>query len=376
MFHYGQDIGYAIKKLVPVFISMAERLVGDKDSIHISFTSLSGDGQGERLYGCNNLLAFDPATRDTRDHAFIEEYVRSHGIDVVFGFDQPVWRPWYKAVRRGGVRRIISYQGAPMSSLNRGIKLWLKRAEILFTAGSPDHFIFESIAMAETAYRGRGISRKKTSVVYTGVDPVRFSPANGCSSYVHDTFNIPRDRKIIYYSGHMEERKGVAVLIHAAKHLYDSEARRNFHFLILGNQAGQEQRYLDMLGGGGAKDHVTFGGYRDDVEQILPSCYAGAIASTGWDSFPMSSLEIAACGLPLIISRLQGCVETVTHGETGFLFNTGDYKELACRIIELLDNTALRNRLGENARQRILSRFTLQQQVENLVGVMTSVSSG
>jgi glycosyltransferase involved in cell wall biosynthesis len=99
---------------------------------------------------------------------------------------------------------------------------------------------------------------------------------------VHDIFTIPADRKIIYYSGHMEERKGVAVLMHAARDLYDRHGRRDFHFLILGNREGEEQRFLDMLKDTGAWDHVTFGGYRKDFEQILPGCYLGAIASTGW----------------------------------------------------------------------------------------------
>lgn len=88
----------------------------------------------------------------------------------------------------------------------------------------------------------------------------------------------------------------------------------------------------------------------------------------------MSSLEIAACGLPLVASRLQGLIETVEHGVTGYLFKTGDYQELASRLAELLDAPSLRNRLGENARRRILTNFTLQKQMVNLVDIVNAVA--
>ena len=227
--------------------------------------------------------------------------------------------------------------------------------------------------MAETAYRGRGIPFKKTSIVPLGVNEHDFRPEDGSTSHPHDAFGIPTDRKIIYYSGHMEERKGVSVLVRTAMDLYDKYDLRNYHFLILGNREGEEQQYLDMLVDTSAREHVTFGGYRDDVEKIIPGCYLGAIASTGWDSFTMSSLEIASCGLPLLVSRLQGLVETVQEGETGYTFTPGDHVELASLIAGLLADPDRRDRMGANARQRILSGYTKEQQIDNLVDVMHQI---
>ena len=128
-----------------------------------------------------------------------------------------------------------------------------------------------------------------------------------------------------------------------------------------------------MLDDTDAREHVTFGGYYKGVEKIIPSCYIGAIASTGWDSFTMSSLEIASCGLPLLVSRLQGLVETVEEGKTGYTFTPGDHAELAGRIGGLLDDQAQRDRMGASARQRILCGYTKQQQIDHLVDVMKRV---
>ena len=302
-------------------------------------------------------------------------HIRKHNIDTIFVFDQPVWSPAYKYLRKAGVRNIVSYWGAPISSINTGIRLLFKKLDVLFTSGSPDHYIFESNAMAKTAFMGRGIPKSKVSVIYMGVDTEKYKPVAGKREYAHEMFNIPHARQIVYYSGHMEERKGVDVLMKAAKHLYDYCGRRDFHFLILGNKNNEEQQYLRMLGESGACGHVTFGGYRKDVNKILPACNIGVIASTGWDSFTMSALEIASSGLPLLVSDLQGLVETIDNGMTGYLFKPGDYEELSEKIITLIENEELQRMMGDKARERILAGFTEQKQIKKLISLLNMVAA-
>lgn len=374
MFHCSINTGYAIARLAQVFAEMACTLVGTKENIHLSFIDTEYPAGESGLEEYENIIKFDPSSKSRVQIKSIKEYIMRNDIDVVFGFDQPVWQPSYRHLRSAGIRKIISYQGAPMSSLNSGLLLILKRLEVLLTPGSPDHYIFESFAMAETAYKGRGIPRSRTSVVYPGVDTDRFTPHASDSYYAHDAFNIPRGRKIIYYSGHMEERKGISVLIKAALDLADMDERDDFHFLILGNREGEEKRYLDMLVDSRAASHFTFGGYRNDIEKILPCCHVGAIASIGWDSFTISSLEIAACGLPLLVSDLQGLAETVDDGETGYLFEPGNHAALAEHIVTLLDNPEQMAMMGKNARNRILSGYTREMHIERLINVMKTVA--
>ena len=73
---------------------------------------------------------------------------------------------------------------------------------------------------------------------------------------IHLTYQ--KIRKILFYSGHMETRKGVGVLVNAAKYLYNQHNKRDFHFLILGNKGGEEKQYMEMLADEGARNHVTF----------------------------------------------------------------------------------------------------------------------
>jgi glycosyltransferase involved in cell wall biosynthesis len=267
----------------------------------------------------------------------------------------------------------VSYWGAPMSSPNSGIRLFLKRLEVALTRHKPDHFIFESRAMADAAVNGRGVPARIVSVIPTGVDTDRFRPDLRDCEYAHQAFRIPRDRKIVFYSGHMEERKGVHVVIEAATELVRNRGRRDLHFLLLGNRDGQERQFAPLYVGTEAEEHVTFGGYRLDIDRILRSCYTGVIASTGWDSFPMSSLEMASSGLPLVASKLQGIVEGIEDGTTGYLFTPGDRIALADRIGQLADDDALRARMGVAARDWIMANFSRQLQVERLVNTMTEL---
>ena len=374
-FHCKSNAGYAMNTLLPVFIEMANKLVKSDNDIHVSFTKLNGSNCDNTPNYCNNFIEFDPATNEKSELLEIEKYVKKNNIDVVFGFDQPVSRPSYKYLRRGGVKKIISYWGAPMSSINTGLKLKLKQLQVALTLNSPDHYIFESEAMAQSAYLGRGIPKNKVSIAYLGVNTEKFKPTNTENFYSHEAFNIAKDRRILFYSGHMETRKGVGVLVNAAKHLYNHHNKRDFHFLILGNRGDEDKQYLEMLTDDGARDHVTFGGYRNDIEKIIPACYLGIIASTGWDSFTMSSLEMASSGLPLLVSNLQGLAETIDEGKTGHTFEPGKHIELSELIFSMLNNYEIRNHMGKNARKRILSKFTVQIQIERLVTLVMQTTT-
>ncbi|MCK5394568.1 MAG: glycosyltransferase family 4 protein, partial [Gammaproteobacteria bacterium] len=277
-----------------------------------------------------------------------------------------------KALKKGGVKKIISYWGAPMSSLNSGIKLFLKRLQVSFTRFKPDHFIFESYGMQKTATHGRGIAIGNASVVRLGIDASKFSE-NKSKSYVYSQLTIPEQRKIVFYAGHMEKRKGVDVIVKAAALLINDRAREDVHFLICGNRNNEEKVFDEYYKGTAAEDYITFGGYRDDIPDLMPGCYVAVIASTGWDSFPRSSLEMAAAGLPLLVSDLAGLNETVVQDETGLLFKTADAADLADNIASLLDAPERRESLSNKAVKRVNEEFTLDIQKQKLIQVIKQV---
>ncbi len=374
-FHCRSNTGYAIGRLERVFLEAARRVTGRDSEIHFAYPDMSAGHPTSLPPDFSRVLTFDSKRSDVEHQRSIEEYVRLHNIRIALGFDQPVRCPGYAPLRRGGVRTLVSYWGAPMGSLNHGLKLALKRLDVALSRNGPDHYIFESIAMRRTAIEGRGVPQSKTSVTYLGVDPEQFRPPERADWYAHDLFKIPRDRRIVYYSGHMEPRKGVHILVKAIVDLICRRGLTNTHLVLLGDQDGEAAPFDSLYKGTPAEGHITFGGYRDDVPRILAGAYVGAIASTGWDSFTMSSVEMAAFGIPLVVSRLPGLDEAVEDGTTGFLFPVGDHLALADRLAQLIDDPVLRQRMSSASRQRALDRFTIAGQINSLASKITEVDT-
>ena len=366
MIGYEIDIGFAIGRLVTVFHEMALRLTGDERRVHFSFARIGAARSNVLPAGFGNLLEFDTRKPTPEAVERLTKYLREHAIDCVFALDLSVNADYLSAVRQAGVRSVVSYWGAPMSSLNSGLKLLLKRLEVRWLRRArPDHFIFESRAMQQFAVEGRGVPAAQTSVIYTGVDAVKFRPDPAGAALVYQRFNIPPERRIIVYMGHLHQRKGVHVLMRAAGHLATVLGRRDVQVLFLGNRGDEVEKFREDYAAGA--DYITFGGYHNDVPALLSGCYAGCIPSTGWDSFPMSSLEMQACGLPVIASDWQGVPETIADGESGMVVKTGDARLLAETIVALVDDPARRQRMAEAARKRIEAAFTRQHQIDNLV---------
>ena len=372
--HFGSNIGYAIAPLERTFYEMAMVLVdNDESRVHFSYQNLEKGRPASLPYDFNNIITLSFNSANTEALVSAGQYIRQKNIKVAFGFDMSISLPIFQVMRKAGVNKIISYYGTPLSSINSGIKLLIKRLEVKLRSNKPDHYIFESKAMQQAAIYGRGINEQDTSVVNLGVDIKKFTLNSSWQEYAYKAFGIPMDRKILFYSGHMETRKGVDTIIEAVTYLTNELGRNDFHMLLLGNKNGDEKRFQPVYEGTVAQNHITFGGYRNDLNKLMASCYLGIIASNGWDSFPRSAIEMGASGLPLIVSNFQGLIETISDGETGKSFAVNDHVDLANKIVEFLDNEELRDRFSVLARNRALKEFTLETQLNNLVNVVQLV---
>jgi UDP-glucose:(heptosyl)LPS alpha-1,3-glucosyltransferase len=85
--------------------------------------------------------------------------------------------------------------------------------------------------------------------------------------------------------------------------------------------------------------------YRSGDAFVLPTSY---------EAFPLAMLEGAASGLPLLITRVHGADEFVIEGLNGF-FVERDGEDLGRAILRLIQETALRARLGGNARRSAIA---------------------
>lgn len=369
--HTETNAGYAIGTLEQTFYAAAVGAGLDPREIHFCYTS-SESGPPNWMGKQGNFTVFDKDWGNVDKERALISYLVSNRINVVFAFDlQPSSRA-NKLFRTGGVGKIISYWGAPISNANSGLFLLAKKLEVFLRRSGPDLYLFESKAMLELAIGGRGVSHRKARIIPTGVDTELYHPQSG-GTYAHDTFGIPSDQKIFVYSGHMEERKGVDVIVKALNILCQRNEKIGVHVLILGNRPGEERRFDELMTTSSTREHITFGGYRDDMPKIYGSCLCGVIASKGWDSWPMSVIEMAASGIPIIVSRLQGLNEFVKHGKEGFSFPAGDHEALADCIASMSADPLSASAMGAAARNKVVHDYSLNLQIQRLSTTIRSV---
>ena len=81
---------------------------------------------------------------------------------------------------------------------------------------------------------------------------------------------------------------------------------------------------------------------------------------------PVTILEAASSGLPIVSTKHAGIKQAVIDGETGFLVDEYDVNAMAERIIEIAFSTQLAVQLGEAARKHMLKNYAIEKQIANL----------
>ncbi len=179
-------------------------------------------------------------------------------------------------------------------------------------------------------------------IIPNGVDIHRFSPS------LHP--RIKKDGRIILFVGRLDKRKGAEVAIRAFKRIKERfpEAR----LLIIG-QGPREKALKGLVREMNLKD-VLFLGYAPREE--LPFYYASGDVyvspALGGEAFGIVLLEAMATGKPVVASDIAGYREVIKDGEDGLFFKTGESEDLAEKVITILKNEDLRQRLEKNARRR------------------------
>ena len=245
------------------------------------------------------------------------------------------------ATPRWGVRRSVAlvphlfgstvFQEAP---LPLAAAVWLaERPLARLYRGVPFQAISESTADDLVA---RGIPRELVTVIYPGIDTVRYTPA-------------PEERSpapLFAYLGRLKRYKGVDLVLRAFARLSHPTARLE----IAGT--GDYRPALERLAASlDLRDRVRFLGFVSEEEKLRLLRRAWALCFTSpMEGWGITNLEAAACGTPVIASRSPGLRESVLDGEAGFLVPHGDVPALAAAMGRLADSPERVRSLGERGR--------------------------
>ena len=180
----------------------------------------------------------------------------------------------------------------------------------------------------------------------SGVDLDRFAcppPA------AHDVVEILTHSRMLW-------DKGIGELVEAARML---KARGTpCRVTLVGDPDPHNPASIDRptLEAWASEGVVQWLGRRDDIPRLLCACDIACLPSYR-EGMPLSLLEAAAAGRPIVTTDVPGCRDVVEDGVSGILVPARDAHGLAQALERLVTDAALRARMGGEARRRAETRF-------------------
>jgi phosphatidylinositol alpha-1,6-mannosyltransferase len=217
----------------------------------------------------------------------------------------------------------------------------------------------------------------RTVVHWDCFDEARFSP--GDPGDVLARYGVPRSESITVLSlGRMApgtEYKGYDRLIAIMAELPREIPVR----VVLAGDGARRPELEARVRALGIEERVRFTGSvrEEDLPALYRACDVFSLVTTaGWgagEGIPLTPLEAAACGKPILVGDEDGSREAAEDGVSGFVVDSRDPGQLPARIVALATDAELRARMGRAARERMVREHSFARFKERLAELLTEM---
>jgi glycosyltransferase involved in cell wall biosynthesis len=252
--------------------------------------------------------------------------------------------------------KIVTERNSPQVRASTGQRLYLQVEDML--SRFADWAISNSQAGKEFLIQ-RGIEPSRVKVIYNGINLNRLNPNCDGVERVRQNIGIPQGGKVVGMMARMFPPKNHALFLQAAALISQTAPQTRFAFL---GDGPLKTRLEELSREFGLESETIFLGEQQDVGTYL-SAFDIAVLSSDTEGCSNSLLEAMALGIPVVATDVGGNREVVSPGESGLLVPPGDAEALAKAIIMLLENPRLAKSMGEQARQRVITEFSLERMV-------------
>jgi glycosyltransferase involved in cell wall biosynthesis len=212
-----------------------------------------------------------------------------------------------------------------------------------------------------------GIPSGRIRIVHNAADVDRFArvPRENVSGVG------PEGEVRLVYVASLHPRKGHVHLLDAMKTLLEKGKRLR---LLLVGEGAERAKLEQIVQETKLADHVTFLGWRKDVETIFATAHV-YVHSALEEAFGIAIAEAMAGGLPVVATNVGGIPDVVADGDTGFLVPARSGDAFAAALERLVDDAALRGRLGAAGKARALALFSPTKLATSYAEVFRGVAS-
>ncbi len=316
------------------------------------FICAPGPGKLDLLQQCGvEALCLDLRRFQGASLKVLLRLVKQHQIDVVhWNFTSPLRNSylWWLTLLCPSVAHYFtdhSSRWLPLPDPPRGPKAALAR--LLLTRYRK---VFCVSRFVQECLAGQGIWSNLLHLQHF-VNTERFRPEGAMRTQLRTELGAA-DQFVVLLVGQLIKAKGAEVLLRALAQLPD-------HVVVWLIGEGEEKEALvQRTGALGLESRVRFLGLQRNVQPYMQAADCFVCPSLWAEAAGLVVLEAAACGLPVLASRIGGLPEYVEENQGGFLFEPGNHEELAALLGRLLGDAELCRRLGAQARQRALLHFS------------------
>jgi glycosyltransferase involved in cell wall biosynthesis len=220
---------------------------------------------------------------------------------------------------------------------------------------------------------------KRIRRVYNGLDVERMDAMvrGADTTRLLRELNPTGSRPLVGIVANIDRWKGQIVVLRAVKKL--KATYPHIQCLIVGQTVrGAEPYELELkrfVSDQGLENNVVFTGFRKNTPEIMSLMDVLVHASIEPEPFSRVILEGMALSKPIVATDAGGCPEQIRHGETGLLVPTGDAEKMADAINWYVRDPNRAGAIGEAARRRLESEFSIRNMVDGVERVYEDVFS-
>jgi len=199
--------------------------------------------------------------------------------------------------------------------------------------------------------------KRDIDVIHSTVDYERFSPD---VRDLRGELVIPADTIILGNTATFTRVKGQEFLLMAFNEIYNGSPCVMLFAGRLNNSSKDKYfRHINKA----LRNKVILLGHREDIPSVLKTIDIFVYPSFS-EGLGTALLEAMAMERPVVVSDIPTFREFIIDGENGLFFRPKDHKDMAEKVLLLIHNKELREKLGRNARRTVLERFTIEGMID------------
>jgi glycosyltransferase involved in cell wall biosynthesis len=196
----------------------------------------------------------------------------------------------------------------------------------------------------------------------------------GVDTLVYAPSPEPDGVQLVMLPARMLWDKGVGEFVNAARQLQQRGVKARFVLVGEPDAENPASVPVDQLMAWQKEGAVEWWGRCGDMPQVFAKSHIVCLPSYR-EGLPKSLLEAASCARPIVTTNVPGCRDIVRDGDNGLLVEARNATALADALAKLLANPELRQQMGQRGRERVLSEFSQERIVAQVLALYREVLS-